>query len=146
MNNPLSPHLQIYRWQITSVLSILHRITGIVLSLGTIILSAWLLSLSLGEYYFDFFNFLISNFIGRTIMIGYTWAVCFHTLNGIRHLGWDYGYGLDLSVVKVTGPPKGCRQRRRHQCQGRTRQSHYSQRLAIQPSGGRSEPGTRSQR
>jgi len=59
--------------------------------------------LSIGEFYFDFFNHLISNFIGRTIMIGYTWSVCFHTLNGIRHLGWDYGYGLDLSIVKVTG-------------------------------------------
>ena len=103
MNNPLSPHLQIYRWQITSVLSILHRITGVILSLGTIILATWLLCLSLGEFYFDFFNYLISNFIGRTIMVGYTWSVCFHTLNGIRHLGWDYGYGLDLSIVKVTG-------------------------------------------
>jgi len=59
MNNPLSPHLQIYRWQITSVLSILHRITGVILSLGTIILAAWLLCLSLGELYFDFFNYLI---------------------------------------------------------------------------------------
>jgi succinate dehydrogenase / fumarate reductase cytochrome b subunit len=103
MNNPLSPHLQIYRWQITSVLSILHRITGVILSLGTIILATWLLCLSIGEFYFDFFNHLISNFIGRTIMIGYTWSVCFHTLNGIRHLGWDYGYGLDLSIVKLTG-------------------------------------------
>jgi|TARA_B110000967_G_scaffold209012_1_gene263300 succinate dehydrogenase / fumarate reductase cytochrome b subunit len=103
MNNPLSPHLQIYRWQITSVLSILHRITGVVLSLGTIILSVWLLCLGLGETYFNFFNHLISSFIGRTIMIGYTWAVCFHTLNGIRHLGWDYGYGLELIAVKITG-------------------------------------------
>ena len=62
MNNPLSPHLQIYRWQITSVLSILHRITGIVLSLGTIILSVWLLCLGLGEYYFDFWLHVVSLF------------------------------------------------------------------------------------
>jgi succinate dehydrogenase / fumarate reductase cytochrome b subunit len=49
------------------------------------------------------FNYLISNFIGRTILIGYTWSVCFHTLNGIRHLTWDYGYGMQISVVKLTG-------------------------------------------
>tara|TARA_B100001094_G_scaffold325219_1_gene379192 strand:- start:264 stop:638 length:375 start_codon:yes stop_codon:yes gene_type:complete len=103
MNNPLSPHLQIYKWQITSVLSILHRITGVILSLGTIILSTWLLCLALGEFYFDTFNYLISTFIGRTILIGYTWSVCFHTLNGIRHLTWDYGYGMQISVVKLTG-------------------------------------------
>ena len=85
MNNPLSPHLQIYKWQITSVLSILHRITGVILSLGTILLSSWLLCLALGEFYFDIFNNLISTFIGRTILIGYTWSICFHTFNGT---GW----------------------------------------------------------
>ena len=103
MNNPLSPHLQIYRWQITSILSILHRITGILLSVGTILLTSWLFSIGLGKESFDFVNSIASSFIGRTILIGFTWAVCFHMLNGVRHLMWDAGYGLKTLTVKITG-------------------------------------------
>ena len=103
MNNPLSPHLQIYRWQITSILSILHRITGILLSVGTILLTSWLFSIGLGKESFDFVNSIASSFIGRTILIGFTWAVCFHMLNGVRHLMWDAGYGLNTLTVKITG-------------------------------------------
>lgn len=103
MNNPLSPHLQIYKWQITSVLSILHRITGVLLSVGTVLLTLWLLALSLGESYFNYFSWIFSTFLGRTVLIGFTWAVCFHMMNGIRHIVWDLGYGMKINTVKITG-------------------------------------------
>ncbi len=103
MENPLSPHLQIYRWQITSVLSILHRVSGIVTSIGSVVLVAWLLAIGIGEEAFNFINSIFFSFIGRAILIGITLAVFFNILNDIRHLFWDYGYGFSLNVVKITG-------------------------------------------
>ena len=103
MDNPLSPHLQIYRWQITSVLSILHRVSGVVTSIGSVVLVTWLLAIGIGEDAFHFINSIFFSFIGRAALIGITLAVCFNTLNDIRHLFWDYGYGFSLNVVKITG-------------------------------------------
>tara|TARA_B100001769_G_C21563691_1_gene320152 strand:- start:144 stop:521 length:378 start_codon:yes stop_codon:yes gene_type:complete len=103
MENPLSPHLQIYRWQITSVISILHRVSGVVTSLGSIILVTWLLALGLGEEVLNFINSIFFSFLGRAILIGVTLAVCFNALNDIRHLFWDYGYGFSLNAVKISG-------------------------------------------
>jgi len=103
MENPLSPHLQIYRWQITSVISILHRFSGVVTSLGSIILVTWLLALGLGEEAMNFINSIFFSFLGRAVLIGVTLAVCFNMLNDIRHLFWDYGYGFSLNAVKITG-------------------------------------------
>ena len=103
MENPLSPHLQIYRWQITSVISILHRISGIVTSFGSVVLVIWLLSIGIGEETFKLINSIYLSFLGRAVLIGITLSVCFNTLNDIRHLFWDYGYGFSLSAVKVTG-------------------------------------------
>jgi len=103
MDNPLSPHLQIYRWQITSVLSILHRISGIVTSIGSAVLVIWLLAIGIGEEAFNFINSIFFSFLGRAALIGITLAVCFNTLNDIRHLFWDYGYGFSLNIVKTTG-------------------------------------------
>jgi len=103
MDNPLSPHLQIYRWQITSVLSILHRISGIVTSIGSAVLVIWLLAIGIGEEAFNFINSIFFSFLGRAALIVITLAVCFNTLNDIRHLFWDYGYGFSLNIVKTTG-------------------------------------------
>ena len=103
MDNPLSPHLQIYRWQITSVLSILHRISGVVTSIGSVVLVTWLLAIGIREETFNCINSIFFSFLGRAVLIGITLAVCFNTLNDIRHLFWDYGYGFSLNVVKFTG-------------------------------------------
>ena len=103
MENPLSPHLQIYRWQITSVISILHRISGIVTSFGSVVLVIWLLSIGIGEETFKLINSIYLSFLGRAVLIGITLSVCFNTLNDIRHLFWDYGYGFSLNTVKITG-------------------------------------------
>ena len=103
MDNPLSPHLQIYRWQITSVLSILHRVSGVVSSIGSVVLVTWLLSIGIGEEAFNFINLIFFSFFGRAVLIGITLAVCFNALNDIRHLFWDYGYGFSLNIVKITG-------------------------------------------
>ena len=103
MDNPLSPHLQIYRWQITSVLSILHRVSGVVTSIGSVVLVTWLLSIGIGEEAFNFINLIFFSFFGRAVLIGITLAVCFNALNDIRHLFWDYGYGFSLNIVKTTG-------------------------------------------
>ena len=103
MDSPLSPHLQIYRWQITSVLSILHRVSGVVTSIGSVVLVTWLLSIGIGEEAFNFINLIFFSFFGRAVLIGITLAVCFNALNDIRHLFWDYGYGFSLNIVKITG-------------------------------------------
>ena len=103
MDNPLSPHLQIYRWQITSVLSILHRVSGVVTSIGSVVLVTWLLSIGIGEEAFNLINLIFFSFLGRAVLIGITLAVCFNALNDIRHLFWDYGYGFSLNIVKITG-------------------------------------------
>ena len=103
MDNPLSPHLQIYRWQITSVLSILHRISGVVTSIGSAVLVIWLLAIGIGEEAFNFINSIFFSFLGRAALIVITLAVCFNALNDIRHLFWDYGYGFSLNIVKTTG-------------------------------------------
>ena len=103
MGNPLSPHLQIYRWQITSVMSILHRVSGVVTSLGSIILVTWLLALGFGEEALNFINSIFFSFLGRAVLIGVTLAVCYNVLNDIRHLFWDYGYGFSLNAVRISG-------------------------------------------
>ena len=103
MNSPLSPHLQIYRWQTTSLLSILHRISGVVSSLGSMIIIIYLLSIGLGEDTFKLVISISDNVFIRTVLIGLSFCIFFYILSSIRHLLWDYGYGLDLNVAKITG-------------------------------------------
>ena len=103
MNSPLSPHLQIYRWQTTSLLSILHRISGVVSSLGSMIIIIFLLSIGLGEDTFKLVISISDNVFIRTVLIGLSFCIFFYLLSSIRHLLWDYGYGLDLNVAKITG-------------------------------------------
>ena len=100
---PLSPHLQIYKPQITSLLSILHRGTGIVLSIGSIILVLWIVTLTLGESTYLMYSNIINNWFGKFIIFGFTFALFYHLSNGIRHLFWDAGYGYELNHAYISG-------------------------------------------
>ena len=100
---PLSPHLQIYKPQITSVLSTLHRGTGIVLSIGSIILVLWIVTLTLGESTYLMYSNIINNWFGKFIIFGFTFALFYHLSNGIRHLFWDAGYGYELNHAYISG-------------------------------------------
>ena len=102
-NNPLSPHLQIYRWQISSLLSITHRIVGVINFLAIILICFWTLSLLLGENSYEITKIFLKSFLGKFIVISLCWTFSFHILNEIRHLTWDLGYGFDLKVSKITG-------------------------------------------
>ena len=101
--NPLSPHLQIYRWHISSLLSITHRISGIINLLGLILIFFWVLVLSLGESSYELFLLLINSFFGKFVLIGLTWSMSFHILSGIRHLVWDLGYGFEIKTANISG-------------------------------------------
>jgi succinate dehydrogenase / fumarate reductase cytochrome b subunit len=101
---PLSPHLQIYRPQITSVLSITHRLTGVALAVGSILLVWWLVVLAAGsEARYLEFNAFLRGPIGLLLMLGWTWALFFHLANGVRHLFWDAGLGFDLAAMTRSG-------------------------------------------
>jgi succinate dehydrogenase / fumarate reductase cytochrome b subunit len=91
---PLSPHLEIFRPYLTMVMSILHRITGAALYVGTIILAVWLLAAATGRSGFESVQWFMGSFIGRIILFGYTWALMHHLVGGIRHLIWDTGIGF----------------------------------------------------
>ncbi len=93
-NRPLSPHLQIYRWKMTMAVSIFHRITGGALYFGTILLAWWLVALAAGPGPFDFANWVLGSWIGLIVLFGYSWALIFHLLGGLRHFIWDFGYGM----------------------------------------------------
>ena len=100
---PISPHLQVYKPQITSVLSIFHRITGVALTFGLTLSVAWIFTLSLGEEYFEYFSLFIKSWFGLLILFGFTFALNYHFCNGIRHLFWDAGYGYEIETVHKSG-------------------------------------------
>ena len=100
---PLSPHLQVYKWQLTSVLSITHRATGIALAVGTIALVWWLLAAATGPDAFATAQAFWLSWIGQLLLLGWTWALMFHLCNGLRHLGWDAGWGFELKQAYLTG-------------------------------------------
>jgi succinate dehydrogenase / fumarate reductase, cytochrome b subunit len=100
---PLSPHLQIYKPQISSILSILHRITGAGLGIGLLLLAWWLIAAASGPDAFATVQGFIGSWLGRLILFGFTWALFYHLLNGIRHLGWDLLFGLDIPTMTKTG-------------------------------------------
>jgi len=102
-NRPLSPHMQVYRPQITSMLSILHRITGVALGVGTLLLVYWLAAAASGPAAFADAQALIGSIIGRLLLFGWTFALFYHLCNGIRHLFWDAGYGFEIETVSRTG-------------------------------------------
>lgn len=92
---PLSPHLSVYRWPITMTLSILHRVTGAALSVGFVVLALWLISAASGNIAYDRFLSLLSTLPGRLLLIGWSFAFFLHLCNGVRHLVWDTGRGLE---------------------------------------------------
>ena len=94
-NRPLSPHLTVWRPTITYVMSIVHRITGVALYAGTLLVAIWLVAAASGQESFEWVNGLFGSFLGRLVLIGYTWALMHHMLGGIRHLIWDMLYGFD---------------------------------------------------
>ena len=102
-NNPLSPHLQIYRWHISSLLSITHRISGIINLLALILIFFWLILLSFGENNYELFLLIINSFLGKFILVSFTWSMSFHLLSGIRHLAWDLGYGFEIKTANISG-------------------------------------------
>jgi succinate dehydrogenase / fumarate reductase cytochrome b subunit len=100
---PLSPHLQIYKPQLTSMLSILHRITGVALAVGSIVLVYWLIAAAAGGAAFDRAQGLAGAWYGRLLLFGWAFALFFHFANGIRHLCWDAGLGFELKTVYASG-------------------------------------------
>ena len=102
-NNPLSPHLQIYKWQISSLLSIAHRIVGVINITAITIICIWCLLLLRGTESYQPINFFLNTFLGKFVAMSLCWTFSFHILNELRHLMWDLGYGFDLKVSKITG-------------------------------------------
>ena len=100
---PLSPHLQVYRWQIGNTLSILHRVTGAALALGLVALCYWLVALAGGVVTFDTAMRLFLSPLGIVFLIGWTFSFLYHLLNGVRHLFWDAGYGFERTQRHVSG-------------------------------------------
>ena len=101
--NPLSPHLQIYRWHLSMILSITHRIIGVVNSVAMILICLWTISFLFGEENYDIIKILFQSFFGKFFIISLSWSFSFHMLSEIRHLIWDLGYGFDLKISKITG-------------------------------------------
>jgi len=102
-NRPLSPHLQIYRPQWTMVLSITHRITGVGLTLGSVLVVCWLVAAATGPEAVALVDGLLTSWIGLLVLIGSAAALAYHTANGVRHLFWDMGYGFDLDTARKSG-------------------------------------------
>tara|TARA_B100000767_G_C19572253_1_gene453701 strand:- start:111 stop:497 length:387 start_codon:yes stop_codon:yes gene_type:complete len=102
-NNPLSPHLQIYKWQISSLLSIAHRIVGVINIVAITLICFWTLLLLFSESSYEITKLFLNSFFGKFILISLCWTFSFHILNEIRHLAWDAGYGFDIKIAKITG-------------------------------------------
>lgn len=102
-NRPLSPHIQIYRWHVSSLVSISHRITGIINILAITLICLWACSLLLGENNYEITKSFLNTVIGKFIIIGITWSFSFQILSEIRHLIMDLGYGFELQTTKITG-------------------------------------------
>jgi succinate dehydrogenase / fumarate reductase, cytochrome b subunit len=100
---PLSPHLQVYRWQITMTLSILHRATGVALALGAFGLVWWLVAVAAGGDTYQTFAGLAASIPGRIVLFAFSLCLFYHLLNGLRHLLWDIGWGLEIPRVYATG-------------------------------------------
>tara|TARA_Y100001958_G_scaffold6299_1_gene3881 strand:- start:142 stop:525 length:384 start_codon:yes stop_codon:yes gene_type:complete len=100
---PLSPHIQIYRWHISSLVSISHRITGIINIIGITFICLWVSLLVFGESNYDIIKSFLNTMIGKFIILGLTWSFSFQILSEIRHLIMDLGYGFELKTTRVTG-------------------------------------------
>ena len=101
--NPLSPHLQIYRWHLSMILSITHRIIGVVNSVAIVLICLWTISLLLGEENYEIIKILFQSFFGKLLITSLSWSFSFHILSEIRHLIWDLVCGFDLKISKIPG-------------------------------------------
>ena len=102
-NNPLSPHIQVYNWYISSLVSICHRITGIINIVGITIICFWVIYLLSGESSYQILNTFLNSIYGKFVILGLTWSFSFQILSEIRHLIMDYGLGFDLKIANITG-------------------------------------------
>jgi len=102
-SNPLSPHIQIYSWHISSLISISHRITGVINIIALTFISIWISSMLLGSTSYEFTKSILNSFFGKFIITGIIWSFSFQILSEVRHLFWDLGYGFELKTSKVTG-------------------------------------------
>ena len=102
-NRPLSPHLSIHKKVLTALFSIFHRITGIGLSLGSILIAVWFLLISLGPNYFIYFEMISKNILFKFILVIWTIGIFYHLYNGCRKLYWSFGIGMDLTTVYRSG-------------------------------------------
>ena len=100
---PLSPHIQIYRWHVSSLVSISHRITGIINIIAITLICIWVSLLLFGESKYENINFFLSSYFGKFIILGLTWSFLFQILSEIRHLIMDLGYGFEIQTTKITG-------------------------------------------
>jgi len=102
-NRPLSPHLQVYRPQLTSILSILHRITGVIIWAGAVMMTYWIASATYGPEAFARAQWFLGSWFGRLVLLGLTGATFYHLANGIRHLAWDIGWGYEMDKLNISG-------------------------------------------
>ena len=102
-NNPLSPHIQIYNWHISSLVSISHRITGIINFASLTLICFWVSYLVLGKDNYELIFIFLNSFIGKFLILAIVWSFSFQILSEIRHLFWDYGIGFDLKIANITG-------------------------------------------
>ncbi len=100
---PLSPHIQIYSWNISSLISISHRITGVINILALTLICLWIALLLLGESNYEYIKFFLQSFFGKFLIICLTWSFIFQILSEIRHLFWDFGYGFEIITSKISG-------------------------------------------
>ena len=103
LERPMSPHLQVYKWQLSSLLSITHRLTSIINLAGISLFAVWICMLFFGENIYIYFETFAKTFISKFIFIGFSWSFSYHLLNGVRHLFWDMGYGYDLKIANLSG-------------------------------------------
>ena len=101
--NPLSPHIQIYSWNISSLISISHRIVGVINIQILILVCLWIALLSLGEAYYEYIKLFLQSFFGKFLIVCIIWSFIFQILSEIRHLFWDFGYGFELITSKISG-------------------------------------------
>ena len=101
--SPLSPHIQIYRWHISSLVSISHRVTGIINIIAITLICLWVSLLFFGEVNYALINFVLNSFLGKFIALGLAWSFIFQILSEIRHLIMDMGYGFELQTTRITG-------------------------------------------
>ena len=100
---PLSPHLSVWRFQLPAVMSMLHRATGVALSTGTVLIAGWLIALAAGEEASALASVIMAHPLAQLVLFGYSVVLFYHMCNGIRHLSWDWGYGLNIPAIYLTG-------------------------------------------